>query len=60
VPALFQRPTPVGSSPWAPNVAYVVESLVTYNGATYRALRAHTSVVGWDPPFTRALWTLVP
>jgi hypothetical protein len=60
VPALFQRPTPVGSSPWAPNVAYVVGSLVTYNGATYRAIQAHTSLVGWDPPFTPALWTLVP
>ena len=55
VPALFQRPTPVGSSPWAPNVSYVVGSLVTYNGGTYRAIQAHMSLVGWDPTITPAL-----
>jgi hypothetical protein len=42
--------------PWAPNVAYNVGDLVTYDGVTYSCRQAHTSQVGWEPPNTPALW----
>ncbi len=45
-------------SPWAPNTAYVVGQLVSYNGKTYEARAAHTSLVGWEPPNVPALWLL--
>lgn len=41
---------------WAPNTAYSVNALVTYGGHTYKCLQAHTSLVGWEPPNTPALW----
>jgi chitinase len=43
---------------WAPNVAYTPGTLVTYNGAVYKCLQAHTSLVGWEPATTPALWQL--
>lgn len=46
---------PVGGT-WAPNTAYSVGSQVTYGGATYRCIQAHTSLVGWEPPNTASLW----
>ncbi len=45
-----------GASAWAPNVAYKVGDLVTYNGITYSCRQAHTSLVGWEPPNVLALW----
>ncbi|ROP28297.1 trypsin-like serine protease [Couchioplanes caeruleus] len=47
-------PPPGGS--WAPYTAYAVGAVVTYGGTGYRALQAHTSVPGWEPPHTPALW----
>ena len=41
---------------WQPGVSYAVGNQVTYSAATYRALQAHTSQVGWEPPITPALW----
>jgi len=41
---------------WQPGVSYAVGSQVTYSAATYRALQAHISQVGWEPPTTPALW----
>lgn len=41
---------------WAPNVWYNVGDTVTYNGVTYQAIQAHTSQVGWEPPYVPALW----
>lgn len=41
---------------WAPNTAYAVNALVTYNARDYKALQAHTSLVGWEPPNVPALW----
>lgn len=46
---------PVGGT-WAPNTAYSVGSQVTYGGVTYRCIQAHTSLTGWEPPTTAALW----
>lgn len=41
---------------WAPNVAYQANDTVTYGGNTYKALQAHTSLVGWEPTNVPALW----
>jgi len=41
---------------WAPNTAYKVGDLVTFNGITYKCIQAHTSQVGWEPPNVPALW----
>ncbi|GAA3462349.1 lytic polysaccharide monooxygenase [Saccharothrix longispora] len=46
---------PVGGT-WAPNTAYQTGAQVTYGGASYRCVQAHTSLVGWEPPNTAALW----
>ncbi|WP_157248973.1 carbohydrate-binding protein [Nonomuraea typhae] len=51
--------TPTGTPPggtWAPGVAYAVGATVTYDGASYRCLQAHTSQPGWTPPAVPALW----
>lgn len=42
--------------PWAPNVWYNVGDTATYNGVTYQTIQAHTSQVGWEPPYVPALW----
>ena len=46
------------ATPWAANTSYAAGALVTYNGKTYAALVAHTSLVGWEPPNVPALWLL--
>jgi len=56
VPALWESPTPCGVSAWTSQTAYVVGSIVIFNGLSYRAIQAHTSQVGWEPPNTPALW----
>ena len=48
--------TAPGATSWAPNHAYKVGDVVTYNGVRYRCLQAHTSNVTWEPPNTPALW----
>jgi hypothetical protein len=49
-------PTPSGVAPWQPGTFYSVGALVSHSGMTYRAIQAHTSQVGWEPPSTPALW----
>lgn len=46
------------ATPWAPNTSYAAGALVIYNGKTYEARVAHTSLVGWEPPNVPALWLL--
>lgn len=41
---------------WAPNTAYAVNAKVTYSGSVYQCRQAHTSLVGWEPTATPALW----
>ncbi|MCW2882566.1 MAG: Chitinase-like protein [Sphaerisporangium sp.] len=41
---------------WAPNTAYTVGTLVSYNGVDYKCIQSHTSQVGWEPPNVPALW----
>lgn len=43
---------------WAPNTAYTIGTLVTYNGSLYECRQAHTSIVSWEPSATPALWLL--
>lgn len=61
VPALWQEydPHPQPGA-WAYPVAYKIGDLVTYQGATYRCIQAHTSQAGWTPPAVPALWQVVP
>jgi chitinase len=41
---------------WAPNTAYKTSDLVSYNGVTYKCIQGHTSLTGWEPINTPALW----
>lgn len=41
---------------WKAGVAYKVGDEVTYAGATYECLQAHTSQAAWTPSATPALW----
>ncbi|MBH5316952.1 lytic polysaccharide monooxygenase [Paenibacillus sp. GSMTC-2017] len=45
---------------WAPNTAYAVNTLVSYNGAIYKCRQTHTSLAGWTPTAVPALWLLQP
>src|SRR5262245_58583293 len=44
-------------SSWAPNTTYATGAQATYNGATYKCIQGHTSIVGWEPPNVPALWS---
>lgn len=46
------------AAPWAPNTSYQVNDLVTFGQQSYKCRMAHTSLVGWEPPNTPALWEL--
>jgi chitinase len=35
---------------------YAAGQYVTYDGTVYVCVIAHTSMVGWEPPMTPALW----
>lgn len=54
-------PTPTSSpgGTWKAGTAYGIGSTVTYGGATYRCLQAHTAITGWEPPNVPALWQSV-
>jgi Carbohydrate binding module (family 6) len=52
-----QTPSAGGPPVWGPNFAYAVDTVVTYGGAAYRCIKAHTSQVGWEPPNVASLWT---
>lgn len=41
---------------WQPYTAYATNSLVSYQGVTYRCLQGHTTLPGWEPPNVPALW----
>ncbi len=49
-------PAQADRGPWAPNTAYAVNDTVTYSGCTYKVLQAHTSLTGWEPSTTPALF----
>ncbi|MEV5548160.1 carbohydrate-binding protein [Streptomyces sp. NPDC052309] len=49
-------PTDPPGGTWAPGRSYTAGDRVTYGGAAYRCLQAHTSMAGWEPPNVPALW----
>ena len=49
-------PTRADRGAWAPNVAYAVNDTVSYASCSYKVLQAHTSLTGWEPPTTPALF----
>ncbi|WP_339188290.1 glycosyl hydrolase family 18 protein [Paenibacillus sp. FSL P2-0121] len=51
-------PTSGGSS-WVTGVAYKAGDVVAYSGKTYSCLQPHTSLQGWEPASTPALWKLI-
>ncbi len=55
---VFSRSLELGGPAWAPNVAYQVDDVVTYAGNAYRCRQPHTSLTGWEPPSTPALWEI--
>lgn len=48
-----------GSPAWAAGIAYKTGDLVTYSGKSYSCLQPHTSIPGWEPASTPALWKLL-
>jgi chitinase len=46
---------PAGTA-WAPYTAYSVGAVVTYQGKRYSCRQSHTSLPGWEPATTLALW----
>lgn len=55
-----EAPLAAAPSPWAPQTSYTLGSLVLYNDVTYICIQAHTSLDGWQPNLTPALWVRVP
>ncbi len=51
-------PDSESNNAWVANHAYKVGDIVTYNGGTYKCIRAHTSLVGWEPSAVPALWQI--
>ncbi|WP_433256808.1 lytic polysaccharide monooxygenase [Streptosporangium sp. CA-135522] len=52
-------PTPTSTTPsgtWTTGTAYQPGAVVTYGGASYRCIQAHTAIPGWEPPNVPALW----
>ncbi|CAH1211396.1 hypothetical protein PAECIP111892_03558 [Paenibacillus auburnensis] len=56
-PTAIATATP-GAGAWTAGIAYKAGDVVTYNGASYICLQAHTSLAGWEPATTPALWKL--
>ncbi|KGE16537.1 glycosyl hydrolase family 18 protein [Paenibacillus wynnii] len=60
-PTLSPTPTATatpGVNTWTAGVAYKVGDTVSYSGKTYTCLQTHTSLQGWEPATTPALWKL--
>ncbi|MFJ4972933.1 carbohydrate-binding protein [Streptomyces sp. NPDC088755] len=52
-------PTDQPGGTWAAGTSYAVGATVTYGGAAYRCLQAHTAQAGWTPAAVPALWQRV-
>jgi chitodextrinase len=44
---------------WAPKTQYTVGTIVSYNGANYKCIQNHTSLLEWAPNSTPSLWQIV-
>ncbi|KKZ58596.1 hypothetical protein EMCG_05492 [[Emmonsia] crescens] len=49
----------ISLSEWSENTAYKIGDQVSYGGHVYVCIQAHTTVAGWEPPKTPALWVRV-
>nr|BFD83802.1 dioxygenase [Streptomyces sp. Xyl84] len=49
-------PTDPPGGTWVPGHSYAAGDRVTYGGAGYTCVQAHTSMTGWEPPHVPALW----
>ncbi|WP_127510151.1 glycosyl hydrolase family 18 protein [Paenibacillus humicus] len=47
-----------GVNAWKAGVAYKAGDVVAYGGKSYTCLQPHTSLTGWEPSTTPALWKL--
>ena len=47
---------PAATGTWTTGTRYAAGSEVTYGGTTYRSVRSHTALPGWEPASTPALW----
>lgn len=52
-------PVVPATAEWAEGVIYSVGDEVTFDGADYRCVQAHTSVAGWTPVAVPALWEVI-
>jgi hypothetical protein len=61
VPALWQQPAPAASpaSTWTAQTAYPAGSQVKHGGLLYECIQGHTSLLGWEPSNTPALWRVL-
>nr|WP_256702188.1 glycosyl hydrolase family 18 protein [Paenibacillus sp. P32E] len=60
-PTATVTPTPTatpGVTAWVAGFAYKVGDKVSYGGNVYTCRQAHTSLPGWEPVLTPALWLL--
>jgi chitinase len=55
-PTTAPTTNPPGTTVWATYTAYTVGQVVTYNGKRYQCRQSHTSLPGWEPATTLALW----
>jgi len=58
-PALYRVFRTPDMVKWIPNIAVKVGEKLEYNGATYEAIQAHTTMVGWEPDKVPSLWKKV-
>jgi hypothetical protein len=50
------KTTAPAATPWKPYTNYQAGDLVTFGGATYKVLEAHTSLPGWEPTAVPSLF----
>jgi hypothetical protein len=54
---LWRIPTPCGIAAWHTDTQYLVGSVVTFNGHSFKCRQAHVSIPSWAPgPATASLW----
>lgn len=45
---------------WISGDPVAIGTLRAYAGQTWRAIQAHSTLAGWEPPNVPALWTMIP
>ena len=62
IPVPQPQPIPVQQQTmvWGLGITYLIGTIVSYQGNTYKCLTAHTSIISWAPGiYTGALWFLI-